>query len=163
MFKAIDDFIIDRIFQPIVDWFATRWGVELYAIIAGVMFVAFCSTSLVIYLDVRKGEFPYITTILLATALLFFGPHLIKTGRTIHKEGFASPWRHDKWSMFPRFLFLLFIILDLRNILFSEERLEPSGEFALDFSLWSLLAFMACRNTPPKKREEVPKALPQNT
>lgn len=160
MLQKIDLWIVDHVFQPIVDWGNKHLDVtkSFFLVVSFCLFGA--GLLFDTYLELSNGRVPIIALVV-GGVFVFWGPNLIsyiiRRAEKEEKGGFAPKSRTDSWDMAMRLMYLFLIVTEVHEAFFSgvidiRESLDPIAFL----SVWSLLGFLACRNNPPMFKKKVP-------
>lgn len=153
MFREIDDFIVDRVSQPVADRVAHRMRAPILAqtVLVGSAALECCST----YLFWLNGNLPWLQTIILAAGLALTMSWAWSAESTKTPEGLMPRWRTEHLVIRSGLCIIVFAYFLLYLAIFAFGTLtmaSAASELACIVNLGGLY-FMACRTNPPKRKE----------
>lgn len=152
MIKEIDLWVLDNLFQPIVDWGNRQLDVTKSSFLVGVFCLFGAALFFHLYLHISEGVVPLIN-VLVAIVYFIWGPDYISTVvRNSEKEekgGFESEFRSNPISIMTRVLYLFLVGFATFETLVIETSMLALVELMMFFCLWAFFCFRACKNKPP--------------
>tara|TARA_B100000745_G_scaffold298646_1_gene247741 strand:+ start:5648 stop:6133 length:486 start_codon:yes stop_codon:yes gene_type:complete len=152
IFEKIDGWIIDSIFQPVVDWGRNVFGLKKFSFVAATVFVAYASFIAHILVTISEGFVPFIEIVVLLY-LVWFVPTTLGSAKAGDKEGFAPRERFHPVYRLVRLAFLALLTMDILSPLVSSESGGSIWISIYGFFLWVHLNFLGCKNNPPTFRK----------
>ena len=157
LLRTVDSWIIDSIFQPVVDWGKNNFDMAKFTFIAISLFGYAMSVLWVVFIKIAEGEIPYMS-IIFFLFIVWAGPHNLKKAKARDKEGFAPEERHNPLFMFLRLFGLLMLVQSILDLFLELENEQIAvGYMLVMLSIWMYFNFGACKNNPPAFRKVVPK------
>lgn len=159
LFEKVDTFIIDSVFQKIVDWGKDSLNITKFSFVAISIFLYGMGHLSIILIEIAENNIPY-TNAAVFLLIIWFAPYILRVAKLEDKEGMAPRSRYFPINKFLRLLALLMVVTTSSRLLFKADvAYADFSHLSIGFSIWTYFNFLACRNNPPTFKKAVPQPI----